>query len=88
MLVTGKLRKVDDSIMLTIPPNTFKILALEPGSQVNIRLKNNRMVIEPKTRPHHTLAQLLAAHEPNPSALVAAEDHIWLNDQPMGKEFI
>jgi len=47
---------------------------------------NGRLVVEPKSRPHYTLDELLA--QCVPSADMTAEERAWLDEKPIGDELL
>jgi antitoxin ChpS len=72
---TTKLRKVGGSIMLSVPPAILDLLNLHAGSTVDIRVDGNKLVIEGRSRPSYSLAELLACSDyskPQP-----AEEREW-----------
>lgn len=81
---TTNLRKVGGSVMLAVPPALLDILRLGPGAKVGMAVDNGRLVIEPRTRPRHTLAELLATSDysqPQP-----AEEREWVDAPAAGRE--
>ena len=83
---TTNLRKVGGSVMLTVPPAFLDQLRLEAGATVGIAVNDGRLVIEPRPRPHYTLAELLAASDysqPQP-----AGEREWVDAPSVGGEVI
>ena len=83
---TTNLRKVGGSIMLVVPPAFLDQLHLQAGSTVGVTLSGGHLVIDPKPRPHYTLAELLAASDysqPQP-----AEEREWVDAPAVGGELI
>jgi antitoxin ChpS len=80
------LRKVGGSVMLAVPPALLQLLDLQPGGKVVIGVENGRLVIEPRTRPRYTLAELLA--QCDPKARRTREEREWLSSKPVGRELI
>jgi antitoxin ChpS len=65
----------------------LSLVDLKAGSQVRVGVENGRVVLEPQTKPHYALAELLAKSSrkaPKPSR----EDREWLSGGPVGKEAI
>ena len=58
---TTNLRKVGGSIMLAIPSAFLDQLHLHVGATVGMTVSDGHLVIDPKPKPHYTLAELLAA---------------------------
>ena len=82
----AKLRQVGGSIMLAIPPAFLEQLRLSARASVGVAVEGGRLVVEPKARPRHTLAALLA--ECDASAPLPAEDEAWTGGGPAGQELI
>jgi antitoxin ChpS len=83
---TTSLRKVGGSIMLAVPPVILDMLHLAAGATVGVTIENGRLVIEPTTRPHYTLDELLA--QCDASAEISSEDQQWLDNPPLGNELL
>ena len=85
-MLTTNLRKVGGSIMLTVPPAFLDQLHLQAGATVGLSVSSGCIVIDPKPRPHYTLAELLAASDySQPSS---AEEQQWINGPALGGELI
>lgn len=83
---TTNLRKVGGSVMLAVPPLLLKLLHLNAGAAVAVDVENGRLIVEPKVRPHYTMAELLAASDyskPQP-----AEEREWVDAPSVGGELI
>jgi antitoxin ChpS len=91
---TTNLRKVGGSVMLAVPPALLNVLQLQPGAKVGIAVESGRLVVQPRTRPHYALDELLAQCNPTPRRLKQSsrrrskEDREWLNNKPVGRELI
>jgi antitoxin ChpS len=83
---TTTLRKVGGSIMLAVPPALLDVLHLRPGAKVGLAVQSGRLVVEPQQRPRYTLDELLA--QCNPRARRSQEEREWLDDKPLGGEWI
>ncbi|MHC1790795.1 AbrB/MazE/SpoVT family DNA-binding domain-containing protein [Solidesulfovibrio sp.] len=83
---TTSLRKVGGSIMLAVPPAILDLLHLQAGSNVGLAVADGRLVIEPMSRPHYTLDELLA--QCDGSAPMSGEDRDWLDGTPVGNELL
>lgn len=85
-MYTTSLRKVGGSVMLAVPPAILDLLQLQAGATVGVAVEGGRLVIEPKPRPRHTLAELLAASDysqpPSP------EERDWVEAPAIGRELI
>lgn len=83
---TTNLRKVGGSVMLVIPPAFLDQLLLQAGSSVGVSVSGGQLVIDPKPKPHYTLAELLAASDysqPQP-----AKEREWVDAPAAGNELI
>ena len=85
MSVTN-LRKVDDSIMLEVPPSIVNMLNLEPGSLVDVTVEKRRLIIEPIKKPSYTLKELLVQCKPRQKRV--QEEDAWFAQDPIGKELL
>jgi antitoxin ChpS len=83
---TAKLRKVGGSVMLSVPPVILEMLHLQAGGTVGVSVDDGRLVIEPRTRPHYTLAELLAASDY--SQRQPPEEREWVDAPAAGRELI
>ena len=81
---TTNLRKVSGSIMLAIPPAVLEILNLQSGTTVGGAVDNDRLIIEPQSKPQYSLEELLA--QCNLNAPLTEDDRAWLDVKPMGNE--
>lgn len=83
-MYTASLRKVGGSVMVAIPPALLDVLHLTAGAKVDLAVDNGRLVVEPKARPGHTMAELLAASDysqPQPP-----EEREWMEAPAVGGE--
>lgn len=83
---TAKLRQVGGSVMLAIPPAFLEQLHLSARADVGVAVENGRLIVEPKTRPRYTLANLLA--ECDPAGPEPEDDNEWTTGAPAGEELI
>jgi antitoxin ChpS len=81
-----RLRKVGGSVMLAVPPALLDVLQLHAGADVGLVVTDDRLVIEPRPRPHYTLEELLV--QCDASAEQTAEDRQWLEATPVGGELL
>lgn len=86
-MATVTLRKLGGSVVMAVPRKILSLVDLKAGSQVRIAVENGRVVIEPRARPHYTLAELLAK-SPGKSLRPSRKDREWLSGGPVGKEAI
>jgi antitoxin ChpS len=83
---TTNLRKVGGSVMLAVPPAFLDQLHLRAGATVGLSISNDRLVIEPASRPRYTMDELLAASDysqPQPPA-----EREWVDAPAVGGELI
>lgn len=81
---TTNLRKVGGSIMLVVPPVILALLHLRAGATVGLAVDHGRLIVEPTSRPHYTLEELLA--QCDGSAEMSEDDRAWLDSEPVGSE--
>ncbi len=86
-MYTTNLRKVGGSIMLAVPPAILDLLHLKAGATVGITVDGDRLIIEPRTRPHYTLTELLAASDYS-QLQQPTEEREWVDAPPAGGELI
>ena len=85
-MYTTNLRKVGGSVMLAVPPAFLDQLHLQAGATVGVIVSDGCLVVEPRRRPHYTLAELLAASDY--SQPQSAEDREWVDAPAVGGELI
>jgi antitoxin ChpS len=86
-MATVTLRNLGGSVVMVVPKKILSLVDLKAGSQVRIGVENGRMVIEPRAKPHYTLAELLAKSSRN-ALKPSRKDGEWLSGGPVGKEAI
>jgi antitoxin ChpS len=72
--------------MMVVPPAILDLLHLQAGAAVDVAVDGGRLVVEPRPRPHYTLAELLAASDysqPQPP-----EQREWVDAPVAGAELI
>lgn len=80
------LRRVGGSVMLAVPPVLLEMLDLAPGTEVGIGVDGGRLIVEPHTRPHYTLAELLAQSD-SPKKR-SRQERQWISGKAQGRELI
>ena len=70
---------------MAVPKQILGMMHMEAGSQVEVKVENGKLIVEPKTGPRYSLAELLAQCDEVSMALTD-EDREWLNAKPVGKE--
>ncbi len=83
---TTSLRKVGGSIMLAVPPAILDMLQMGAGTTVSVDVDHGRLVVEPQLRKRYTLNELLA--QCDVTVPMSAEDHAWLDSDPVGSELL
>lgn len=85
-MLTINLRKVDGSVMLTVPPAILELLHLEDGATVALAVEGNRLVVDPCMRPQYSLDELLAAS--SYEGTHTEEEREWLDAPAVGRELL
>jgi antitoxin ChpS len=81
-MVTSKLLKIGDAVMLTIPPTILEKLNLKVGTTVHVTIDNGRLILNPK--PKYSLEELIAKCDA--SAPISPEVQEWLDAPAVGNE--
>ncbi len=84
---TASLRKVGESVMVSLPPALLEILHLRVGAEVGIVVEAGRLIIEPRSCPKYTLSELLTQCDMSES-VNSPEDHAWISAPPVGRELL
>ena len=84
-MLTATLRSVGGSVVMAIPKRILELVHLQSGSQVNIDVQDGRLIVELKTKPRYTLAELMA--QCDLSQPMSAEEREWLEAPAVGVEF-
>ncbi len=82
---TTILRKVGDSVMMTVAPAILEELSLAAGATVSMHVEVGRLIVQPR-KPKYTLEELLAQCEGDQE--ITAEEREWLDSPPVGRELI
>ena len=80
------LRQVGGSIMLSLPQAFLKQLNLSAKSNVDISLKNGKLIVEPVSRPKYTIDELLL--QSDYSGSLNDEERQWLDAPATGGELL
>lgn len=81
------LRKLGGSVVMALPSQILSMMHIGAGSQVGVNVVDGKLVIEPRAKPHFTLAELLAQCSKENMA-PTDEDREWLDSHPVGKEML
>lgn len=85
-MTTMTLRNLGGSVVMTLPKKVLNAMNLQAGSQVSIETWNGKLIIESKTKPHYSLAELIA--QCDLTQPLNEEEKNWLDDGMMGIEEI
>ena len=83
---TTSLRKVGGSVMLTVPPSVLEALHLKVGAEVELKVSEDKLVVEPRKRPKYTMKELL--DQCDFSLPISEEEQEWLDVRPVGRELL
>ena len=72
--------------MLAVPPVLLDMLDLVPGAEVGIGVDGGRLVVEPRTRPHYTLAELLT--QSVSAKKRSRQERQWVSGKAQGRELV
>ena len=72
--------------MINIPAAMLEQLHLQLGDSINMSVAEGKLIIEPKTKPSYTLAELMA--QCDLSQDISTEEQQWLDDSHLGNEEI
>jgi len=78
------LRKLGGSVILTVPKAWLKQVGLDAGSDVALHIVDNKLMVEPVSRPVYKLSDLVEEYRAEQDA--CATDFDWLDDNPTGDE--
>ncbi|MEE4376732.1 MAG: AbrB/MazE/SpoVT family DNA-binding domain-containing protein [Candidatus Competibacteraceae bacterium] len=81
-MITATLRSTGGSVMLTLPRKLLEVTRLVVGSQVEIEVDGDRLVLSPLKKPKYRLDDLLAQCEDDTFNL----DDEWLDAPAVGDE--
>jgi len=78
------LRKLGGSVILTLPKAWLKQTGLDAGSDVALYIVDNKLMVEPVSRPVYKLSDLVEEYRTDQEH--CATDLDWLDDNPTGDE--
>ena len=78
------LRTVGGSVVMAIPKRLLELVALQAGSQVNIDIQQDQLIVTAIKKKRYTLAELLA--QCDASTPISTEEREWLDAPPSGLE--
>ncbi|GIU42944.1 hypothetical protein TUM4438_10710 [Shewanella sairae] len=78
------IRQSGGANIISLPKTIVKLLGLHTGSQLDLTIQDNKILLTP-IEESITLESLLAA-SPKECFAVTAEDREWIEARPVGKE--
>jgi len=79
------LRKLGGSVILTLPVAWLRQVGLTAGSDVGLHIDDNKLIIEPASKPVYRLSDLVDEYLAEKSSCTDTE---WLNDDIAGDEVL
>jgi len=86
-MTKAHLEEVNGTVMIAVPPAILDRLQLSVGSEVEVDLAEQSLVLRPVSDRASRLAELIATSDPLAFERTE-EDWEWLNSPPMGRELI
>lgn len=82
-----KLKKAGGSLVMTVPASARKLLNLEEGQEMAVKVEGDRLVVEAAVhRPRYTLDELMAQCDLD--APMSEQEQAWLSDPAVGREIL
>ena len=78
------LRKVGGSVMLTVPPAILEGLPLKTGSEVQLSVEGEKLIVSAKKKPRYTIEELVARCKPG--GRLTREEREWISAPSVGRE--
>ena len=83
-----QLEEVNGTVVLALPPSVLKRLRLRAGSEVELDVDvDTLLLVKSGTKSHPTLDELIAMSDPAAFERTP-EDLEWLNSPPVGRELL
>ncbi|MDO8295453.1 MAG: antitoxin [Caulobacter sp.] len=79
------LKSLGGSVTLVIPEAVLESSGLAAGMAVRLSVTNGRLFVEPSSRPHFDIAELVVRCDP--ALWVNDEEREWMDLTPTGSEF-
>jgi antitoxin ChpS len=86
-MATATLRNLGGSVVLAVPRKVLRLIELDAGSEVDLRVERGRLIVAPRPKKRYTLSQLLSQCRPSDLA-PGKRDRVWLRGRRMGKELL
>ena len=77
------LRKLGGSVILTLPVAWLRQVGLTAGSEVGLHIDDNKLIVEPASKPVYSLSDLVDEYLADKSSNT---DTDWLDDDATGDE--
>lgn len=85
-MLTATLRNVGGSVMMAIPKSVLDGLGLAANTKVALSIEQGRLIVEARSKPKYSLAELLA--QCDPTAPEPDRDEAWEMMEPVGREVL
>ncbi len=85
-MTTITLRSLGGSVVMTVPKKILNNMNLQAGSQVSLATQDGKLIVEAKTKPHYSLAELMA--QCDLTQPLSEDETLWLGDASAGMEQI
>ncbi len=83
-MTTVTVRQSGGAEIVSIPKAIGKALGLHVGSELDLSIVDNRIVLDPVAE--NTSLEELLADSPRENFRIMDEDHEWIDAKPVGKE--
>lgn len=80
----GILQSIDGVVTLAIPEAVLESSGLAAGMAVRLSVTNRRLIVEPASRPHFDIAELVSRCDR--ALQVSDEEREWMDMKPVGTE--
>lgn len=84
-MTTVTVRQSGGAEIVSIPKAIGKALGLHVGSELNLSIVDNRIVLDPVVKK--TSLEELLADSPRENFSITEEDREWIDTKPVGKEY-
>lgn len=78
------IRQSGGANIISIPKVILRTLALDTGASLDLSIEDNKIILTP-IKENLTLEAILEG-SPKSALKLTEEDHLWLNNQSVGKE--
>ena len=84
-MASVSIRQSGGANIVSIPKAIVKMLELNVGSQLDLTVEDNKIILTPVLEEELSLESLLKG-SPKKCFAITDEDREWLDDQPVGRE--